>query len=62
METLFWTGAALTAAAGAYFFVTIRARRRRRALALARLHRLTDWHGWPDEAGYYPGSSVDPRD
>lgn len=51
------TGALLTAWAFRQF-----RREQRRARTLARLHRLTDWQGWPDEAGYYPGSKVDPRD
>lgn len=37
-------------------------REQRRRRILARLVRLDGCQGWPDEAGYYPGSKSDPRD
>ena len=55
----------IMAAAGfilaAWAFRRFRREQRRRRI-LARLARLDGCHGWPDEAGYYPGSLADPRD
>lgn len=68
MGALFLAGFGLATVAAIYFVVRAVDRYRYRRVVLARLARIgqrkkiSGWHGWPDEAGYYPGSLTDPRD